>query len=629
MASFNLTSAKITGNPGSSGWAQVHEFRPEDEEKLAKRGHLFAVVATSRQEQGVDSVATGRELLSRLHEEYFGKEEGTPFNTLRSALEKVIGEFRGSWGDVQIAATVSLGDVVYSAAGGGAQIAIFRNGMLATILESTQEKVATASGYPKEQDLLILGTKMFFDLLPTGVIKAALESKEPALATESLAPSIHAKEESGSVGVVVIKFEKNDGLFSQAKGLPAPGPQTKSFSAGFSALANLFSKIGTRVLKGLPERRIYIKGSTDVELPAKSRKTTLLVGAILLGLLVVSIGFGIRQRKIKEERGKYASRLTTAQHEIDEAVSLASLDTGRARELFANSRAIAEALRSEGVKDADLDKLFVKLDQNQGTILGEYRDEPQLYLDLSIVSDGFSGDKLSGSSEKFYVFDKNGKKIVGITTATKKTEMVAGPDQTEGATAMASYENRVFILTGDGIYEVGKEKKKLINKDWLDEVFPYAYTGNLYLIDKAANTIWRYSGSGTSFGTKQKWLAPGVTVDFSKVIGLTIDGSIWTITSSGKIVKFNLGNPQNITPTGIFPEITSINAIYTNETLASVYLLDKTNKRVVVLDKSGKYQAQYLNDKIGEANNVLVSEKDKKIILLAGQKLLFLEIKNP
>ena len=86
MASFNLTSAKITGNPGSSGWAQVHEFRPEDEGKLAKRGHLFAVVATSRQEEGVDSVTTGRELLSRLHEEYFGKEEGTPFNTLRSAL---------------------------------------------------------------------------------------------------------------------------------------------------------------------------------------------------------------------------------------------------------------------------------------------------------------------------------------------------------------------------------------------------------------------------------------------------------------------------------------------------------------------------------------------------------------
>jgi len=631
VTSFNLTSAKITGNPGSSGWAQVHEFRPEDERKLAKRGHLFAVFATLRQEEGFDSVATGRELLSRLHEEYFGKEEGTPFNTLRSALGKVIGEFRGRWGDVQIAATVSLGDVVYSAAGGGAQISIFRNGMLATILESTQEEVVVASGYPKEGDMLILGTKMFFDILPTGIIKAALESNQPALATESLAPSIHAKEDSGSVGLVIIKFEKTDGLFEQTKTTPPPRLQTKSFKANFSVLTNLFSRISSRVLKGLPERRIYIKGIKGVseeELPAKSKKTTLLVGAILLGLLIISIGFGVRQRRIKEERGKYASRLTTAQHEIDEAVSLASLDTGRARELFAESRTLAEALKSEGVKDVELDKLFVKLNENQGTILGEYRDEPQLYLDLSIVSDGFSGDQLSGSSDKFYVLDKNGKKIVGITTATKKTEMVAGPDQAEGVTKMASYENRVFVLTGDGIYETGKEKKKLINKDWLGEVFPYAYTGNLYLIDKGANTIWRCSGSGASFGTKQKWLAPGVTVDFSKITGLTIDGSIWTITSSGKIVKFSLGNPQNITPSGIFPEISTIDAIYTNETLANVYLLDKNNKRVVVLDKSGKYQAQYLNDKIGEATNILVSEKDKKIILLVGQKLLYLEIKN-
>jgi hypothetical protein len=627
VTSFNLSSAKITGNPGSSGWAQVHEFLPEEEEKLAARGHIFAVVATSRQEQGVDSVATGRELLARLHEEYYGKEEGTAFNILKSALEKVINEFRESWGDVQVAATVSIGDVVYSAAGGGAQISIFRNGMLASILESTKEEVVAASGYPKDGDMLVLGTKMFFDAFPPGVIKGALESREPGLATESLAPSVHSREDSGSLGLVIIKFEKSDGLFIReesktATPLVSGGQKIKSFVSGLGVKATGL------ISKNLPERKIYIKGLPEDQTLARSRKTTFLVGVILLVLLIVSIGFGIRQKKIKEERGRYATRLIQATHEVDEAIGLISLDADRARELFANSRVVADELKNEGVKDTELDSLIEKLDQNQGNILGEYKDEPQLFLDLSILSDGFSGNELSGSSDKFYVFDKEGKKIVGISTGTKKTAVVAGPDQVGSALGLGSYEDRAFILADDGIYEVGKTRSKVLDKDWEGEALFSLYAANIYLVDKGANMIWRSVGSGTSFSEKKEWLAPGITVDFSKASGLAIDGSIWTITTSGKIVRFSLGSPQNIIPTGIFPTVASIDAIYTNETLTGVYLLDKGGKRIVVLTKEGKYKAQYLNDKIGEAMDLVVSEEDKKIILLTGQKLLYLDIKH-
>jgi hypothetical protein len=93
LMSFAVSSSKLTGIPGPSGWVQVHEYLPKDEEKLKLRGHLFAVIATSgkgvsgpdlrfRESQGsekgprpgggVESVAAGRELLTRLHEEYFG-----------------------------------------------------------------------------------------------------------------------------------------------------------------------------------------------------------------------------------------------------------------------------------------------------------------------------------------------------------------------------------------------------------------------------------------------------------------------------------------------------------------------------------------------------------------------------
>jgi len=136
---FNLISSKLTGNPGTSGWAQVHEFAPVEPEKLDSRGRLYAVVATGRHEEGVDAVSAGRELLARLHEEYFGGEEGPAFAVLQNAVKKVSDEFGQSWGEVEIAAVALVSDVVYSVVGGGAQVAIFRNGMLAKILESSKE----------------------------------------------------------------------------------------------------------------------------------------------------------------------------------------------------------------------------------------------------------------------------------------------------------------------------------------------------------------------------------------------------------------------------------------------------------------------------------------------------------
>ena len=113
----------------------------------------------------------------------------------------------------------------------------------------------------------------------------------------------------------------------------------------------------------------------------------------------------------------------------------------------------------------------------------------------------------------------------------------------------------MFLDKLDGVYEV--EENSLF----------YIYAGNIYIIDKSNNQIFRHSGSGKSFGEKTEWLAPSVEVDFSKVKDLTIDGSIWLLSSSGKVSKFTLGNPQQVSLSGIIEPLTDPTAIYTNEKL--------------------------------------------------------------
>jgi len=629
VSKFRVNSSKLTANPGAGGWVQVHEFKPEDKEKLALRGHLFAVVATSKQEEGVDSVVVGREVLARLHEEYFGNTKLKAFNALKGAVEKVINEFAESLGQVEIAAAVLLQDVVYSAAGGGSQTAVFREGMLAKILVSKRGEVVSASGYPQEGDIFLLGTASIFESLGEGMIKAALTSGEPREAVESLAPAVHSKKEGGNLGLMMIKFEREGGF---EIGKPEKETKEKGLAGEpRTSLASFFQKLLARVSDikiKLPRRRIYVRRQELGPDAIQKKKVAVSIGAILVVLLVVSIGFGLRQKRIRESRSRYEDRLVEAQHEFEEAIRLFSLNPERARELFIHSRSLSEELLEEGVSDDALDELWKNLEQNRSDILGEYKVKPELFIDLSLLSEGLAGDDLAASAEQLFILDKNGKRVVRISVDTKRTEVVAGPEQIDQADDIAAYAERVFILNPSGVFEVGEEKKRVIDADWQGEVLVYAYAGNLYVLEKDRSEIWRYPGTGEAFNAKQRWLAPGVEPDLGNIFSWTIDGSIWFLSETGGIFKYTRGNQDSLDVSGVIPSFSRPSAIYTNEELKFVYILEKERQRVVVLDKEGNYVAQYLNEAIGEAKNLAVSEKEGKIILLTGTKLYSIEARH-
>ena len=624
---LNLISSKVTGTPGASGWSQVHEFAPEDPEKLRLRGHLYAVMATSRTEEGVETVIAGRELLSRLHEEYFGDLASKPFNALENATQKVLDEFKESWGNVEVAACAIVDGVVYSSAGGGAGVVICRDGALATILESGKEKVASASGFPKSGDVLMLATKTFFENIPNGVIKAALQSPDPESTAEVFAPNVHGREDSGSFGAVIVRFEEQK--TPQIEEIAAEEPkqvfQESKPKVNFQIPG---TNVLSRFIRRIPERKIYIKPEVVDEVTSKSKKLTFTVAIFLLVILAVSIGFGIRQKKINEVKKQYQGILSQASAEVDQAISLASVSPDKSRELFMDSEQKLIQIKALKVKDSKIDDLEKKINDSKAAILGEYEEQPQLFLDLSLLSSGFKGDSISYSGGNIYVLDKNGKKVVSVVESTKKSKVVAGPGVIDQASDLTSYEDRVFILSSDGIYEVSSTKDKVIDKTWAGDALIEAFAANLYVLDKSGNAIYRYAGTGNTFGDKQNWLAVGANLDFSDALSWAIDGAVYVLYPNSKIQKFSQGSPQNFSLKGVVPEIGTVNAISADPDNQDLYFLDRAGNRVVVTDKKGVYKAQYTNGQISNATSLVVSEADKKIILLTGDKLLSLDIKN-
>src|SRR5690606_35100835 len=117
----------------------------------------------------------------------------------------------------------------------------------------------------------------------------------------------------------------------------------------------------------------------------QKKKMTMTVGVIIIILLIVSISFGAYQKNTKEKISLYKPRLTEAQHNFDESLNLLTLSPERARDHFLKSRELVDALVGEGVVDEELAALDTNLKENQGRVLGEYENEAQSFIDLSLL----------------------------------------------------------------------------------------------------------------------------------------------------------------------------------------------------------------------------------------------------
>ncbi|MEK7536718.1 MAG: hypothetical protein AAB559_03010, partial [Patescibacteria group bacterium] len=345
------------------------------------------------------------------------------------------------------------------------------------------------------------------------------------------------------------------------------------------------------------QKEIFVRDNPIDELSSQSRKTTLTVGIILLVLLIVSVTFGIKQKNNRDFEKQSLIKLDEALSNYESAVE-GVVDKNSARELFISSKKITDELKKAGFKNEKLEELLKNIIEKEAEIVGEVKAEVKEFLDLTLQTSGFDGSQMVSSGEDIFVFDSDNKNIIKVGIKNKSAKIAANKDETGDTKKIASYEDKLFLDKLDGVYEV--EENSLF----------YIYAGNIYIIDKSNNQIFRHSGSGKSFGEKTEWLAPSVEVDFSKVKDLTIDGSIWLLSSSGKVSKFTLGNPQQVSLSGIIEPLTDPTAIYTNEKLKNVYILEKDKGRVVAIDKNGEFKLQYLNDEIKNAKDIVVSEEE-------------------
>ena len=143
------------------------------------------------------------------------------------------------------------------------------------------------------------------------------------------------------------------------------------------------------------------------------------------------------------------------------------------------------------------------------------------------------------------------------------------------------------------------------------------YLTYLYLVDTNNNQIYRYPRAEGGFGEKINWKKDDT--DISQSSDIAINENIY-LAEPKNVLKFFRGQKQDFAieepPTKIMPfkVATKIDGQY-------IWLLDKTNSRIVKLDLTGKIISQYYHPEIANATDFSVNEETNTVYFSTGNSV--------
>lgn len=594
-----VLTAKILLQPTRRAWTQIYET-----DGLVA---LLALEAAGEGEEVKPAVEIGHEALNLLQSEYLASNKDP--QKLSDVVERVGSAFDKY--SVMIAVCQFSGEQVYFVRRGVAEIWAIRN------QKPYRLNSDNFSGRYDAHDMFLLGTTEFFNAVAQEHLEDEFVGKSTVdQIVDHLSPVIHRLDnpKAGAVVIkptVVVKLAATQPTLSTYYA-PAPPVGAKK--------VNFIRSLLVRFARILPEREF------QVNIAGRSpRATALSVGVVLLALLIVSIFLGVRQKGKSDYRASYQDRLSRAQVLYGDAVSEKGTNLLAARDSFTQSKSIVEALVGEGIKDAQLDQLKANLDANESDILGQSHVPAVLFLDLSIFRPDSTASSLSFDSKTIAALDTKGERVIFIGSSNKETG-VSG--KVSVPVSVSIFDRKTYVLGKDGVSQADKSGAKAVipfDSEWVGPITVSIFGSNIYLLQKDGS-VWKYPATATGFGPKQKWMSDATSV-LGGAADWAIDGSVYVLSESGEIAKFTRGLKDGFRVSGLSKAFNAPASIYTDTELDSLYILDKGNSRIVELDKSGNYKFEYDVDEAKSADDLVVSGKDKKIFLLANNKIFAVPLK--
>jgi len=641
---MELKIGKIVGGPNKHTWSQTHVFSPEKKSKRKKFGHLLSSFSLKAKEERLDIASFGKEIIARFHEIYYSSKQKKIFNKLKTSLQSLKKEFLEQI-EMEVAAGVvgffKQKPVGFFVCLNQGQSYLFREGKLTRLFQEKKE-INSCSGFLQDQDIIVLATDQFSQIVSQEVLKKALTNRTVGQIIEFLAPVVQSSKTNQQTAAVVFKIKLASGLKEPVLKKPEPAGQQKaavltaekslSFKTWLKKIKLIFKVFFKSLQELKKEKSFYIQ---DQQKKKKAKKTTLTVALILIFLLVLSVVLGVRKRSASKQTKVVKELKEKVDYKYQQALSLSELNPLRARSLLKEAKEMVDDSIDQ-IDNQEDKKEIVELaqlvDQALEKVAREYKVEKgEVFLDLGLAREDFKGSQWQVDEGSLFILDQQKKTVLKVEAESKSTEVVAGGEKLADSQLIGVTNNRLFVLTSAKLLVIDIEKGELVDQKEIDNgeglVDLVGFLTNAYLLDKQNNQIWKYRGIDGGLGSKSGFLT--VEADLSQSASLAIDGAVWLLFSDGRISKFVRGKKDHFVVSGLDKPLAEGAKIYTDPSLDNLYILDRKNTRVAVISKeTGEYQAQYFWPGIAGIVDLAVFKEQKLILLLSGERIYQLEIRE-
>lgn len=365
----------------------------------------------------------------------------------------------------------------------------------------------------------------------------------------------------------------------------------------------------------------------------ESSKKILFISLVALVFVLIFI-FRIYQinKAVKTETSEYQTSVDSIKSLHNEASSaLMYNNVPKAQDLIAEAEYLINKLKIDSNTRREnkdklltenkniLNKVFKITEIINPTVLNDFasiqaESQPVINKILKLNDKFFAFDY---QNKNIYSFTKNGIEKIDLSTSDISTFVACNNVSTENNNILIIDSNKkLYSFDGTKLasIEIG-EKLKNYN---ISDITSYA--SNIYLVDKGNNKVLSIRKTGNNYGTPVSWLKD--SFDFQNLSSITIDGYIYLSDSVGNIKRFLRGYEKAFTLDTINPKLENITKIYTDENTDYIYVLDKSQNRLLIFNKNTlSLSGQYKSSEFNNLTDFAIDTQNNKVYLLNNTKV--------
>ncbi len=289
--------------------------------------------------------------------------------------------------------------------------------------------------------------------------------------------------------------------------------------------------------------------------------------------------------------------------------------------LISEARILLEALPQKNeIHKAEYSKLLHKINGLAETALRQVTlYNPQIMADLTELGVNDWVGLVKGNNILFYsasgtIAKLESGKVSNLTTLAPESRPIKKAYRVSSNITLFTSDSDAYTIFNDQA-STGKIVSSSIPK-FIDATY---YDNNrLYLLTENPKSISRVTIDDNNISGLTNWLRPASNI--SGANSLTVDGNIYTL-NDASIELFTKGVKRDFSY-NINPALTAGSKILTENTDSPLYILEVSKKRIIVLNKEGVLQKQFLLPNT-EIKDMLID--GGKIYVFDGSKLYLVE----